>query len=181
MKKFLGLIVILALVSISVAAQNSDPIEVNISATVLSGCNLTIFPTTASWADIPVPASRDEASTYIAQNSAPMQIEFGARLQDGNAQGELTLTTTSFMLDGVDYPTISDRVKFEFAAGIASPFPFTSVIAPPVGGSPVSVYQSGQRGFMRDTMLTIYILNAMGWEPGFYEGIFTLQVMETVI
>ena len=174
LKKILFLMMAVMLIGIPAYPQDSNPVELTMSAFLEYGIVLTVTGNAFTWASIAMPTN---GSQFIESDTGPIPVTVYARLATAAHRGELILTTNSVERDGVSIPTwpIHTMVKFIFIGDIAK-----EVFANSIGAFRL-IWTSTESSFSKSTTMSAFFSNSLVNIPGVYTASFTLMMLDKVV
>ncbi len=176
-KKILMLITAFLLVGSFAYSQDSNTEALTLSATLESGCVLSLDIGAVTWANIPVPESNFE-TIWISADEGVITLDIYGRYESGQGASHrprLLLETVDFFLNGNPMTQSNELVKFIFTGDIVA----EEMAAVP--GSNRVLWDGLTSSFAVHTEMDIQFANTLTRWPGAWTGSFTLVVMDIVI
>lgn len=159
MKKLIVLISIFFLLVAFTHAQDSEVIQVNLTANVVAGCYLSITPSNAVWS-VSLPQSQAEVDTWLSNDGIPLDCFISYRLPNGSMM-RLGQTSQSLLDwgDGYTLP-LESYCKNVFTGDIIADLPLA------VSGSTVEVYVSNTNAGTKISQIDLQLLNSSALKAG---------------
>lgn len=176
-KKILGLIAIVAMLSLPIMTQEDDiPISVDLHAYVAAGMAMTLTPGVATWSLIPLPTVVGEQGQFILSDEGTQALYFSYRLSAGSINLICTSDDVLYENDPTKRLAPEIMLSHKFSGGVA----FESLL-PPVLTEQVIHTDTMKRGYVEASLEISFLNSDHLFENGIQAGNYYSTITYTLI
>lgn len=173
LRKFLGILAIVLLLSFPVFAQDSPAATIDLSYTILGGCTIELSAYSLIWSGIELPILADG---YVSADDVPILIDMAWKLD--NSHEALLKAETGDFLRTSDSKVMAPEVFFQaiYTGDVVGTFPFPATADPPQ-----LIWESNTAGSRASASLDVQFWNGISvGSPGDWTGSYVLTLYDEI-